>query len=343
MTTQTVVDEEARLSALRSLQLLETPLEERFERITRMACRLLDVPIAAISLIDAERQWFKSIQGLDVVETPREVAFCAHAIRGDAAFVVTDTHQDQRFRDNPLVIGAPQIRSYAGVPLAAPNNQRIGTICAIDSKPRRFDHEQLALLNDLAEMVKVELAAAELKATHLQLIRELEQAERAALIDPLTRLWNRGGGERLLALEWAAAVRHARPLGLALVDIDHFKTINDTLGHAGGDHALRHFAATLLQSLRASDVVARWGGDEFLMILPDCGRAQLEDALQRVIAQLGADPLEHAGAIHPLTASIGGWTGIPTAEASEPRVALAHADQALYAAKRLGRDQFSIR
>lgn len=155
-------DESTRLSTLRALSILDTPPEARFDRITRFAARLFDVPIALISLVDAERQWFKSCQGLQVSETPRSISFCGHAILGSQAMVVPDARLDERFADNPLVTGAPHIRFYAGFPVSAPNGSRLGTLCIIDYRPRQLDQEQLDTLRELATWAQHELHGAEL-------------------------------------------------------------------------------------------------------------------------------------------------------------------------------------
>ncbi|AIE75746.1 MULTISPECIES: GAF domain-containing protein [unclassified Synechocystis] len=152
-------NEEQRLTALRQLNILNTPIEERFERITRMVCRSLKVPIAAISLVDESRQWFKSIQGLEVSETSREIAFCAHAILDDELLLVTDTTKDERFADNPLVTDEPFIRFYAGYPLNLGQDFHVGTLCAIDRVPRDLSTEEQEVLYDLAKMVESELVA----------------------------------------------------------------------------------------------------------------------------------------------------------------------------------------
>lgn len=152
-------DEPGRLAALRELGVLDTAAEARFERITKMVCRLLDVPIAAVSLVDEKRQWFKSMQGLDLHETSRGVGFCPHAIVGDETMIVSDAHADPRFADNPLVVNDPHIVFYAGQPLHAPDGSRVGTLCAIDRKVRSLTAEQRQLLKELAAMVEVELRA----------------------------------------------------------------------------------------------------------------------------------------------------------------------------------------
>ncbi|MDP2367142.1 PAS domain S-box protein [Rhodoferax sp.] len=151
-------NETARLAALRSLELLDTPSDERFDRITRTAQRLFDVPIVLVSLVDQCRQWFKSAQGLAASETPRDISFCGHAIHADQVFVVENALADARFADNPLVTGPPDIRFYAGAPLSTAGGFRIGTLCLIDKKPRRFPEEDQRALRDLADWVEDELS-----------------------------------------------------------------------------------------------------------------------------------------------------------------------------------------
>ena len=139
--------------------MLDTPPEERFDRYTRIAAGLFDVPIAMVSLIDRDRQWFKSRHGFDVAETPRETAFCAHTILDRAVLQVPDALQDARFADNPVVAGPPRVRFYAGAPLAAPDGSLVGSLCLVDRRPRQLDEQQLTLLRDLADLVEAELAA----------------------------------------------------------------------------------------------------------------------------------------------------------------------------------------
>lgn len=150
-------DEQERLKALRALKILDTPAEERLDRFTRIAKAMFNVPIALISLVDANRQWFKSKQGLAACETPRHISFCGHAILRNEIFYIPDTLEDIRFSDNPLVLGEPFIRSYVGVPLLEPDGFKIGTLCIIDSKPRNFTDEQLESLKDIAACIQREL------------------------------------------------------------------------------------------------------------------------------------------------------------------------------------------
>ena len=150
MQTPTIPRDEARrLASLEELNVLFTPPEERFDRITRCATKLLDVPISTVSLVAAGEQWFKSAQGLNIQGAPRSVSFCGHAILAEDQLVVPDALLDERFRGSPLVTGEPFIRAYAGQPLRSPDGQRIGSLCAIDGRPREFTEEQLSILRDL--------------------------------------------------------------------------------------------------------------------------------------------------------------------------------------------------
>ncbi|WNM60920.1 MBL fold metallo-hydrolase [Candidatus Nitrospira neomarina] len=150
-------NEEARLAALVKLKILDTEPEERFDRIARIASEAFNVPIALVSLIDRDRQWFKACIGLNVKETPRDMAFCAHAILENRVLIVPDTFLDTRFADNPLVTGEPRIRFYAGCPLRLPDGYLIGTLCLIDSRPRHLDGGKINLLRDLGKLVETEL------------------------------------------------------------------------------------------------------------------------------------------------------------------------------------------
>lgn len=150
-------DDEQRLRALRELLILDTPPEARFDRIVAFAAGEFEVPIALISLIDRDRQWFKARVGLEVCETAREVSFCGHAILQPAVFTVLDAARDPRFADNPLVLGAPFIRFYAGAPLVLPGGAAVGTLCLIDTRPRTFDAMDHAILGTLRDLAVAEL------------------------------------------------------------------------------------------------------------------------------------------------------------------------------------------
>jgi putative two-component system response regulator len=151
-------DEQERLKELQRYAILDSPPEVRFDRITRLAARLFDVPTAVISLVDEHRQWFKSTHGSDLRETPRDISFCTHVIRSDEVMVIPDATADPRFAASPLVTGPTQTRFYAGAPLLTPGGFRLGALCLIDTVPRpALSAEETVNLADLAAMVVDEL------------------------------------------------------------------------------------------------------------------------------------------------------------------------------------------
>ncbi|NRR30763.1 GAF domain-containing protein [Oxalobacteraceae bacterium] len=150
-------NEAERLAALYALLIMDTPPEERFDKVVAFAAAEFDVPIVLISLIDSQRQWFKAGVGLDVCETARDVSFCAHAIMRPDIFVIPDALADPRFADNPLVTGAPNVRFYAGAPLIVASGAALGTLCLIDTKPRQLCPIEQAILTTLRDLVVQEL------------------------------------------------------------------------------------------------------------------------------------------------------------------------------------------
>ena len=157
-------NESARLAALHELLILDTPPEERFDKIAAFAAAEFDVPIATITLVDTKRQWFKARVGIEVQQTGRDVSFCSHAILAPQIMVIPDALDDPRFADNPLVTGAPFIRFYAGAPLTLPSGLRLGTLCLIDRRPRTLDALELGIFGTLRDLVVMELVQQEARA-----------------------------------------------------------------------------------------------------------------------------------------------------------------------------------
>lgn len=179
-------DEDRRLARLRSLQLLDTPPEERFDRVTRLAARIFDVPIAVISLVDHDRQWFKSKVGVDVEGTPRAVSFSGHAILEPGPLLVSDARCDERFRDNPFVTGELGVRFYAGQPLRLNQDvSGLGALCLLDQRPRELTPDEVAALQDLAAIVVSELQALALSDAMQRLGLLREQVEELESILPV--------------------------------------------------------------------------------------------------------------------------------------------------------------
>lgn len=335
-------NESSRLAALQKTQLLDTPLEERFERITRLVCRLLGVPTASISLVDETRQWFKSVQGSQLTETPRKVAFCSHTILSDEILVVPNAAEDARFSDNPLVTGPEKVLFYAGHPLKAADGSRIGVLCAIDHKPRNFTEDDLQTLRDLAALAEAELNAKTMVDTQRELLAQLDVERRRALIDPLTRLWNRDGIMEILKREHARALRTKAQIGILIADIDFFKRINDTHGHPVGDAVLTGVAKQLLASVREYDAIGRVGGEEFLVVMPIApGVSNIATIASRVCQRVGETAVPTTAGLLSLTISIGGVD--ETVDGfSNIDALIKKADDALYRAKQLGRNRTEI-
>ncbi|TWX66930.1 sensor domain-containing diguanylate cyclase [Colwellia sp. C1TZA3] len=253
-------NEECRLASLNALKILDTDPEERFDRFTRLAKKIFNVPIALVTLVDKDRQWFKSSVGLDAKETPREISFCGHAIHQNNTFIIEDALKDVRFFDNPLVVNLPDIRFYAGHPIASPSGENIGTLCIIDTKKRTLSDDELASLTDLSALITDEFISWQL-----------------ATMDKLTNITNRLGFKRLSQHSIDKAVRQNNDCHLAYFDLNDFTLLNDHYGHMIGDQVLKLFAEQLKISFRVSDVCARIGSDEFVVLLSD---TELETAKQ---------------------------------------------------------------
>lgn len=341
-------DEAARLAALDRMQVMYTPAEERFDRLARMACRWLGVPIATVTLIDADVQWFKAREGVQKTEDSREVSFCAYAILHPEPLVVEDARSDPRFAGNPLVTGEPFIRFYAGHPLQAPDGSHIGTLCVIDRRPRALAAADLDTLRDLAAITESELRVSALSAAQQELIRERDALQRKAMLDPLTGLWNRAAIFEVLDREMSRASRSGDPFAVVMADVDHFKSVNDRHGHAAGDAALIEIAHRLREGVRAYDAVGRYGGEEFLLVLNGCDEEAAAWIAEDLRARIAATPVKVDGGELAVTLSLGvaavsGGGALPAGTAGAPLPAagplVAAADQALYRAKAGGRNR----
>ncbi|GGP78636.1 sensor domain-containing diguanylate cyclase [Shewanella ulleungensis] len=280
-------NEHARLETLRGLNVLDTIAEERFDRITRLARRLFSVSISLVNLVDSDRQWFKSVQGIDVCETSRDISFCGHAINQPEVMIVPDALNDPRFADNPLVLASPNIRFYAGFPLTMPNGMRVGTLCIIDDQPKEFSKQDEQALEDLGRLVEGELLSIQQN-----------------ILDALTAISNRRGFELLAEKTLANTDRLGLNTSLIFFDLDYFKEINDEFGHEEGDIALKSFANLLINCFRESDVIARFAGDEFVVLLSQRDQMSLDSLLQR-FADLVKQHNQQNGKSYGLAYSLG--------------------------------------
>lgn len=451
-------DEEARLATLRKYDILDTEPDGALDAMVQLASYICQTPIAAISLVDENRQWFKAITGLDAKETPRDVAFCAHAILNCETMIVPDARKDERFFDNPLVTSAPDIRFYAGVPLTTSEGQHLGTLCVIDREPRELSKEQLDAVNILAKNIMSHLdlrlshkqarehindlqisamifdsateailvtdadnlivtvnpaftmmtgysyddvvgknpsilssrrQSAEFyqamwqalnitghwdgelwnkrkngeefaewlsinvifnadgtKRLYVAIFSDITDKKRAdeliwkqANIDHLTQLPNRSLFRDRLEQEIKLSHRTRQSAALFYIDLDHFKEVNDTLGHDAGDTLLVAAAERISQCVREADTVARMGGDEFTVILSQVNDdKQVRKVAENIIQKL-SQPYVINGVTLNISASIG--IAICPKDGNTSEQLLRNADKAMYAAKAAGRSRFS--
>lgn len=316
MTDPKLTDEAGRLLALHRYCALDSVHEPNFDTITSIVRDLLGVPMCAVSLIDADEQRFKSTQGFDMEETPREVAFCNHTIRNREPLVIPDAQEDPRFADNPLVTGEPHIRAYAGAPLTSPDGYNLGALCAMHRRRHDFMPGDIDLLQRFAKVVVEQM---ELKTL----------AHRDSLTGALTR---RAFKDAVSVALHRLEPEH-RSATIALIDVDHFKKINDERGHSAGDMVLKTIARTVSGQLRANDLFGRLGGEEFAILFYATTRAEAMEGAERVRRAVEEISEPDWPAV---TISI----GLAALEESDNlSSALAHADAALYVAKREGRNR----
>ncbi|MBI0539360.1 EAL domain-containing protein [Roseomonas sp. KE2513] len=312
-------DEAERLIALHGLDLIDTPASEVFNSFVRVASGIFSTTIAAISLIDTDRQWFKASVGLPIRQTPRDVSFCAHAIlQPHEVLCVSDARLDPRFTDHPDVLSG-DLRFYAGVPLLSEEGHALGALCVADRHPQQPDKRQLEHLRDLATGVSAAIRLHSL----------MHRLEKEAHRDPLTSLSNRREFEALLSPAANDSVT------LFLLDLDNFKGINDVFGHPGGDLVLQEVGRRLQALVRSGDRAFRLGGDEFALLCPGMASSEARQALaDRIHAAIGAAFMVDDQPV-PLRTSIGIATLPDDAKTAQELVQAA--DAALYRAKRAGR------
>lgn len=311
-------DERGRQCALDQLDILDTGPEPEFDKITDLVRAVFGVPVAAVSLIDRDRQWFKSIRGIHACETSRRVAFCDHTIRSQEVLRVADASVHPQFRDNPLVTGAPGIRAYIGAPLVTADGYAIGALCAVDYQPRSFTDEQARVLVSFADLVMNQL-----------------ELRRMATVDLLTGLATRRAFVDAMDSAIHECGKTARQMSLICLDLDRFKSINDTFGHQAGDAVLGAVGQVIASASPGTAFAGRIGGEELAILLfgaDEKEAARFAEQLRKAIECLKLD--DHPGMA--FTASFGIAQRQPGMDA---KAWLAHADAALYRAKHEGRNR----
>ena len=328
---------ERRAKLLRRYKILDTTSEESFDAITRLASAICGTPYSAVSFIDADRQWFKSEVGLGIKETSLSESFCKYTVEQIEPFIVPDVSLDPRFMNNDFVTSGPKLRFYAGCALRAPDGTGLGAICVLDSKPRPhgLTATERSTLEVLARQVegqlelRVALRDGEAQVAALQdLTRELAHQ---GSHDALTEIPNR----KLFAANLKAGIercdREGTSLSLMILDVDHFKQTNDSLGHDAGDALLRGLAANLASVTREADTVARLGGDEFALILTDVAADGPDPSVINGLIDRIGQPVLHGERMIDCRTSIGIATYPKDAASGETLIKCA--DLALAAAK----------
>jgi len=346
-------DEVARLAALHRYQILDTPPERAFDDLVQIATTICGTQMGAVTLIDEDRQWFKARKGLGATETPRDFAFCAHAIlTPDQVLTVENAELDLRFVDNPYVTGDPHVRFYAGAPLLGAEGEALGTLCVFDATPATLDEDQRQALEALSRQASHLLELGRLARALNQQLHEREWYEQQLAqysdsleilnadlaeqtrTDALTGLPNRRAFAAALATELEREDGTGLPLSVAIIDIDHFKTINDLHGHDQGDQVLVALAALLRAHIAGRGMIARLGGEEFVMLLPGAVADQ---------ARLQCEFLRQEIALLPINLPVTVSIGVAQMQAGESvEQCLKRADQSLYQAKHDGRDRVVV-
>ena len=362
--------ETLRLAKLQGYHILDTLPDKTYDDIAQLAAYICQTPTALITLIDANRQWFKAKVGTSINETPRSIAFCSETIQSSDTLVVEDASRHPTLYRNSLVAGPPYIRFYAGHPLITPDGYALGALCVIDYQPRQITSQQISALQVLSQqvMAQIELGwqqqqlqqindgleqrirdrTTSLSASLHRLLKvqsallKREAASRHnALHDPLTGLPNRSYFLQRLEQSIQLAQRNSNhQYAVLFIDLDNFKPVNDTLGHEIGDQLLAKVASRIKLLLRKSDLVARLGGDEFAVLLDDTtDRSQVTTAVRRIQSHI-----THPFVIEDRQISIGASVGVTFSQLGYQRAeaALKDADTAMYQAKRRAKEKSQL-
>jgi diguanylate cyclase (GGDEF)-like protein len=335
-----------RLNALRRYAILDTPPEGAFDRITALAADMLEVPVAVVSLVDTIRVWYKSVHGpIGAREIARLPGLCGAAIGHAGPYLVENASADPRTQEHPLVTGRFGLEFYVGVPLKTYDGHVLGMLSCMDKRPRGVTPRQLRYLETLAAIVMDEIelrrSASQISRLSEALADACSDLERRASFDPLTGVLARSAMlERSEALI-ARALQGPKGAAVLMLDIDRFKAINDTYGHAIGDRVLKEVAGRMAASCRGGDLLGRVGGEEFLAVFADVTEPEAAMIADRLREAVGRLPVPVGGGATLAVSVSGGLVALEPESTLGLAEALEQADAALYAAKVAGRNRIA--
>jgi diguanylate cyclase (GGDEF)-like protein len=337
----TLPDETVQLVALSATGQLETPDDYAFDCAAHIGSQLFNVPLCVLILAGVEQDWTNSCVSLEVHETSIINWLCDQVVDTGEPIVVEDVLTDARFARNRYAIQRSRIRFYAGYPIRAASGVVLGALCLINFEPMQFPSEQLWRFRELAFLTELSLFARRIGTAQKALVAKLDVARRESLVDPLLRIWNRGGITTIIDQLHKSSIGDRVPFSILMIDIDRFKRINDRHGHIAGDTVLKAVTRALQAAVRPDDEVGRYGGEEFIAILPNTNAAmatELAHRLNKAVAELR---------VHTPTGLVGCTVSIGIAEWAprwlEPVEVLVHrADMAMLSAKQQGRDRVLV-
>ena len=296
-------DEPFRLAEVARANILDTPIDPRFERITRLAKRAFNVPIVAVSIVDSDRQWFKSEIGLSCKQTSRDISFCSHNLDTEDFLVIPNAKTDPRFYDNPLVTEPPHVVFYAGVIIRSDQGAPIGRFCVIDHKPRVLTPDDLECLRDFGVMVETEIHKTSVSNTQITLISQIPEHRRRSMIDPVTGVWNATGINYMFSGQINQFFNDEDPFALMTLRIAN----SNNYPEQSHDHVSREVARRIINSVRNIDQVGRIDDNTFLILMNSVCRKkeaaalanQINNAIHDQLIQLEDDTFDdihtHAG------------------------------------------------
>ncbi len=336
--------EQQKTEVLQRYQILDGSEKYDADQTAHTAALVFGTSIVLAALNERYRNWYHCAHGVDAKDINRLEAFCAHANLSEGGFIVKDARMDAYFANDPAVTGSPRVVFFAGAPLRDPDGKRFGTLCLIDNKPHPFTKTDLDILESFATLVGQDIC---LRSAGRYAVRDLIDAEEdkcilydLAMTDSLTSTLNRRAFFRFTEREVSRANRYKQELATLMVDIDHFKQVNDVHGHAVGDEVLTALIESISGSTRKEDLIGRLGGEEFAIVLPETGLEQAEIVANRMREAVKALTFKSSEGDFSITISIG--ISEPMDSDTDILPALERADKALYQAKRNGRDRVEL-